>query len=113
MHHTAAKYLQPACMFTNIATSAFTQHATDIHFSTWFCKWKIRRTETDLNIAAIHFFCKEVKCLFKISERNILIDVQSFHLVKETMASCTYGFISIDTARTNNADGQFAFLHFT
>src|SRR4030095_2717335 len=105
MHHAAAKYLQPTGFLTYVAAGAFAQHATDIHLSTWFGKWKIRRTETDLYPAiggAIHFFCKKVKRLFQISERNIFIYIQTFHLVEETMTSCTYGFISIYTTGTNN-----------
>src|SRR5687767_8071641 len=113
MYHTAAKDLEPTSFFANITTSPFAKHATDIHFGAWLGKWKIRRTETDLHIAAIHFLCKKVKSLFQISERNIFINIQSFHLVKETMTSCTYCFISIYAAGTNNTYRQFAFLHFT
>src|SRR5688572_21236534 len=113
MHHTAAKDFKPACFLAHIAAGTLAKHAADIHLGAGLSKWKIRRTETDLYIAAIHFFCKKVKRLFQISERNVFINIQSFNLVKETMASCTHRFISVHTAGTNDTDRQFAFLHFT
>src|SRR5688572_15270417 len=107
MHHAAAKDLEPAGFLTHVTTGAFAKHTTDIHLGAWFSKGKIGGTETDLYIAAIHFFYKKVKRLFQIGERNIFIDIQTFHLVKETMTPRTHRFISIHTAGTNNADRQF------
>src|SRR5574338_1601182 len=113
MHHTTSKNFHPTGLFADTATFASTNETTDIHFSAGLGKWKIGRTESWLNILAIHFLRKEIKCLFQISETYMLINIQSFHLVKETMRSCTHSFISIYTARANDTDRQFSFFHFT
>src|SRR5216117_585760 len=106
MHHAASKNFEPTSMFANAATLAFAKGTTNIHFGTGFSKWKKRRTETNLYIRAIHFFHKEVKCLFQIGERNIFINIQTLNLMKEAMTSCTYCFIAIYTTGINSADRQ-------
>src|SRR6185436_2968531 len=108
MYHAATKDLYPTCFFTNITTHTSADKTTYIHFSAGFGKRKIRRTETNPYILTIHFFYKKVKCLFQISEGNILINIQSLYLVKETMASRTHGFIPVHTTGHDHADGKFS-----
>ena len=112
MYHTTAKNFQPTGFLANTAACTLAKCTTDIHFCTRFCKWKIRRTEPNLYIGTIHFSYKKIKSLFQICERNVFINIHTFHLVKETMTSCTNCFIAIDPAGTNNADRQFPFFHF-
>ena len=73
MNHTAAQYLHPGGMFTYITSFAVAEQATDIHFCTWFSKWKIRWPEPDLNIPAKQFLYKEIQGLFEVGKRNMFI----------------------------------------
>ena len=105
MHHAAAKYFYPAAMFANVTACSITDQAADIHFGAWFGEWKIGRAETDFNFFPKHFLHEEIECLFQVSKRNMLIYIKSLYLVKETMRPGAYRFISVYTARANDAYG--------
>src|SRR6185436_2229312 len=98
MHHPATEDLHPTSFFADAAACTTADETTHIHFSAGFGKGKIRRTETNLHVLAIHFFYKKIKGLFQVGERNILIDIQSFHLVKKTMAPGADGLVAVNTA---------------
>src|SRR5688572_3149799 len=85
--------------------------ATDVHLGAGLGERKVRWTETDLYILAIHFLHKEIKRLLEVCEGNMLIHVQSFNLVKEAMAARAHGFISIHAARAYDANGQRVVFH--
>jgi hypothetical protein len=105
MYHAAPKYFYPAAMLANITAGSITDQAADIHLRAWFGEGKIRRPETNFNFFAKHFLHEEIECLFQVSKRNMLIYIKSFYLVKETMRPGAYRFISVYTARANDAYG--------
>ena len=68
VHHSAAQYLNLSTMFANVAACSATYQAAYIHFGTWLGKWKIGRSETNLDLFTKHFLHKEIECLFEVGE---------------------------------------------
>src|SRR5699024_1009089 len=112
VYHTTAQNLYPTGMFTNSASFPATNKTTYIHFGAGFGKREIRRTKADTGIATKHFSYKEIKGLFKIGKRNPIVYVKSFYLVVQTVFPGITSFVFIFPARTNNANGQLALLHY-
>src|SRR6185503_10075771 len=112
MHHAATQDLYPSRFFTYVASDAAANKTTHIHLGAGLGERKIRRPEPHLYILSIHFPYKKIKRLLQVSERNILINIQSFHLVKKAMASRTHGFISIHTPGIDATDRQNSSFHF-
>src|SRR5690606_36369718 len=113
MHHTATEYLYPSRLLTNIASFGAADETSYIHPYARLCESEIRRPESHLHILPIHLLHEEIKCLLQICEGDILIDIQSFNLVKEAMAPRTHSFIPIYPSRIDAPDRQLSFLHFS
>src|SRR5579862_8436935 len=111
MHHAATQDFNPARMFADVAAAAAAYPAIDIHFGAWFSKREIGRPETHFDICTKHFLYKKIKCLFKIRKRNMLVDIEAFGLVEETMSPGANGFISIYPPRTDDADRRLLAFH--
>ena len=75
MHHAGTGNFYPTAILTNRATVTMADQTGNINLRARFGKWKKRRTKTNVNILAIHFFCKMIQGLLKVCKPNILIDV--------------------------------------
>jgi hypothetical protein len=111
MDHAAAQDFDPAGMFANAATDSAADAAVDVHFCTGFCEREIGRAETDADIFSEHFLYKEVKGLFQVGKRDVLVHIQPFGLVEETVCPGADGLVAVHAAGADDPDGRPLFLH--
>src|SRR5258708_5574135 len=111
MHHTAAKDLHPAGMFAYITTDAAADAAIDIHLGAWLREWEIRRAKANFHVLPEHFLYKEIKGLFQIGERYVLIHIETFRLVEEAMRPCADRLVAVYPAGADDPDGGLLTLH--
>ena len=60
-----------------------------------------------------HFLGEEQQYLLQVGERYILVYIQGFYLVEEGVRTVADGFVTIYTARANDADRRLGVFHHT
>ena len=111
MNHAAAEDLHPTGILADIATLAAADAAVDVHLGARLGEREIGRTEPHLHILSEHFLDKEINGLLQIGERNMLIHIQPFRLMEETVRAGADGLVPVNAAGTNDPDGRFLCFH--
>ena len=88
-----------------LATFATANEAGDIHLGRRLGEGEVAGAQSNLGIGTKHLACKGQQYLLQIGKRDILVDVQTFYLVEETMSAGGDGLVTIDTTRTDDANG--------
>ena len=96
-------------MLAEAATLTATDEAGDIHLCRRFCEGEVRGAQTDAGVWAEHLLGKRQEDLFEVGERNVLVDIEAFHLMEETVGTGSDSLVAIDTTRTDNTDGSGEF----
>src|SRR5258706_4176873 len=104
MDHARSCNLHPPAVFADRAPCTFTDQAGNIDLRTGFGKRKKGGPKTDGDVLSIHLLGKLIEGLLQVHKPYILIDVKTFHLVKETMRPGGYRFIAINSSRHDGPD---------
>ena len=94
-----------------VARMVGTYIAGDVHLGRRFGKGEIRRAKAYFGFGSEHFLCEVKKHLPQIGERNILVHIQSFHLMKEAMRPIGDSFVSVGTPGANDANRGLCLFH--
>ena len=112
MNHATTQNFNPAGFFTNMTSLAITNKTAYIHFCTGLREWEIGRSKTNFCLWSIHLLYKKVKRLFEVRKRNVLINIESFDLMKKAVTTCADGLVSINTTWHQHTNRKFPFFHF-
>ena len=96
-------------MLAEAATLSTTNEAGDIHLCRRLCEGEVGGAQTDAGVWAEHLLGKRQEDLLEVGERNVLVDIEAFHLMEETVGTGSDSLIAIDTTRTDNPDGSGEF----
>ena len=110
--HTAAQNLYPAGVLAEATALTTADEARDVHLGTRFCEGEVTGTQADLRVGTEHLLGKRQEHLLQVGERDVLVDVESFHLVEEAVGAGGDGLVAIDAAWADDAygGGQLAVL---
>ena len=111
--HTASEYFHPSGVLAESASLSAADMAGYVHFGRRLGEWEVRRTEAYLRALSEHLACKVEQRLFQVGERHVLVYIEGFHLMEEAMRACRDGFVSVNSARTDDAYRRFGRGHDT
>ena len=109
--HAAAQNLDPACVLAEATALAATQHARNIHLGAGLGEREIAWAKAYLCVGAKELLGKIEQHLLKVGKRHVLVDIETFDLVKEAVGAGCDGFVAIDAAGADDADGRLRALH--
>ena len=98
-------------MLADVATLTATDVAGDIHLSARLCEWEVARTETNLGICTKHLTGKGKKYLLKVGETYILIYIETFYLMEETVSAGADSLVTVNAARAEHTDRWLMSFH--
>ena len=107
VHHSASENLHPSGALAERTAFSAADIATDIHLGTRLREWEIGGAETNLGVSAEHLLGEIQERFAEVRIADILVDIESLHLMEETVCPCRDGFVTIDPSGTENADRRF------
>ena len=111
VNHTATENLYPTGMFTEVTSLTTTDVTRDIHLCTWLSEWEIAWTQTNLGVSTKHLASKCKENLLQVGKADILVNIQTFYLMEETVCTCADGLVTIYTTRAKYTDRWLVGLH--
>ena len=90
-----------------------TDVAADVHLCAWLGEGEITWAQTYLGVGTEHLLGEEQKHLLEVLERDVLVDVEAFHLVEEAVGAGRDGLVPIYSTGADDADGGLCLLHHT
>src|SRR5258708_18858919 len=117
VNHAAAEQLDPAAGFAIAAgsavanASATAEDAADLYIGTGFSERKKRRIEARLHTRSEERLHGVVERAFQIAERNVRIDGQAFHLMKNWRVRGVGSVVAVDFAGTYHSHRRLHLLH--
>ncbi len=111
MDHAGAADFEPARVFAETTAFAIAGGAGDVDFEPRLNEGKIAGTETGLHLCVEQFAEEFVHRGKEVGEGDVFIDVEAFDLMEEDVRAAADGFIAVDGARGDDADGWFMFFH--
>ena len=100
-------------MLTEAAALTAADMTGDVHLGTGLREGEIAGAQTDLGISTEQLTGKRQEHLLQIGKRHVLVDIQSFNLMEETVGTRCDGLVTIHTSRADNADGRLLTFHDT
>lgn len=98
-------------MLAEVATLTATDVAGDIHLGTRFCEWEVARTETNLGICTKHLTSKGKEHLLEVGETYVLIYIETFYLMEETMSAGADSLVTVNAAWAEHTDRWLMSFH--
>ena len=93
-------------MLTEVTALTATDVAGDIHLCRWLREGEVRRAETNLRVGAEHFLSEVQQYLLEVSERYVLVYIESLQLMEEAMCAVGDGLVAIHATWADDADGR-------
>ena len=84
----------------------------NVHFGRRFGKWEIRGAQTYLGVLAEHFLGEEQQHLLQVGEGDVLVNIESFNLMEETVGAGGDGLVSVNPSWADNADRRLLMFHY-
>ena len=110
IYHPAAHDFQPARTFCYSVICFGFQAPVDVNLCTGFGKGEIGGTQPDFRLAE-HFGGEILQGLFQIGKAYALVHIKPFHLVEKAVRPRRNGFVSVNPAGRNGADGRLVVFH--
>ena len=98
-------------MLAEVATLTATDVAGDIHLGTGLCEWEVARTETNLGICTKHPTGKGKEHLLEVGETYVLICIETFYLMEETVSAGADSFVTVNAAWAEHTDRWLMGFH--
>ena len=98
-------------MLAEVATLTATDVAGNIHLCTRLCEWEVARTETNLSICTKHFTCKGKEHLLEVGETYVLIYIETFYLMEETVSAGADSLVTVNATWAEHTDRWLMGFH--
>ena len=111
MHHAAPHDFKPAGLLADAAPLAAAEVAGDVHLRRWLGEGEKARAEAQLHVAAEHLAGERVDGGLQVGERDVLVDVETFELVENAVASGADRLVAVHLAGADHPNRRLLVEH--